>query len=182
MAAGGPAQCRATGPYLLLIMRTIISRRSCQQLVLLVFVILAETKGLAAWSLLHQVPVPARLSQGQAAGQFLRAVLRADYARAYGRLAPELRRAVSLAQFAAAARPLWKTGVRRSPEIELYKLGVRLGDNGASRLFYSFAFAADSSLKVPSVLLEVTFRDTASRAVLGFGVRPAGMAPTRMKR
>ena len=113
-----------------------------------------------------------RPSQGQVAGQFLREVLRADYPAAYGRLAPEVRRSVSLGRFAAAARPLWKSGAHRSRAIELYKLGVRLGDNGASRLFYAFAFAADSSLKTPSVLLEVTFRDTAARAVLGFAVRP----------
>lgn len=115
-------------------------------------------------------------SQGQVAGQFLRAVLRADYAAAYGWLAPEVRRSVSLGRFAVAARPLWKSGARRSRQIELYKLGVRLGNDGASRLFYAFALAADSSLKKPSLLLEVTFRDTASRAVLGFGLRPAPAA------
>ncbi|WP_210521759.1 hypothetical protein [Hymenobacter terricola] len=113
---------------------------------------------------------PLRLSQGQAAGQFLRAVLRADYLTAYGRLAPELRQALSFGRFEAAARPVWKSGQRHRQEIELYKLGFRLGDNGASRLFYTFSFAADSSLKPPPVLLEVTFRDTASRAVLGFGL------------
>ncbi|WP_310392660.1 hypothetical protein [Hymenobacter sp.] len=125
-----------------------------------------------------QKPPPRRPSQGQAAGQFLRAVLRADYAAAYGRLAPEVRRSVSLGRFEAAARPLWRSGQRRHQDIELYKLGMRLGDGGASRLFYAFAFAADSSLKTPPVLLEVTFRDTASRAVLGFGVR-AGQVPAK---
>ena len=108
--------------------------------------------------------------QGQVAGQFLRAVLRAEYAVAYGRLAPEVRRAVSPAAFGAAARPLWKAGRRAAP-LELYKLGVRLGDGGVSRLFYSFTFAADSALPQPSVLFEVTFRDTAARGVLGFGLR-----------
>ncbi len=120
-----------------------------------------------------QLPKPPRLSQGQVAGQFLRAVLRADYVAAYGWLAPEVRQSIGLGRFEAAARPLWQSGQRRRQEIELYKLGVRLGDGGASRLFYSFAFAADSSLKPPSVLLEVTFRDTAARAVLGFGLRRA---------
>lgn len=120
-------------------------------------------------------PVPLRPSQGQAAGHFLRAVLRANYAAAYGRLAPEVRQGISLAQFAVAARPLWKSGQRpgRGPAIELYKLGVRLGDGGSSRLFYSFSFAADSSQRVPPELLEVTFRDTAARAVLGFSLRRA---------
>ncbi len=114
---------------------------------------------------------PRRPSQGQAAGQFLRAVLRADYPTAYGRLAPEVRRGVPLARFAAAARPLWQAGQHRSREIELYKLGVRLGAGQASRLFYSFSFAADSARKTPPVLLEVTFRDTAARAVLDFALR-----------
>lgn len=120
-------------------------------------------------SLFAQAPV--RSSQGQVAGQFLRAVLRADYPAAYGRLAPEVRRTVSLGRFAAAARPLWKSGQRRGSGIELYKLGMRLGDGGASRLFYSFSFAADSTLKAPDLLLEVIFRDTAARSVLGFDVQ-----------
>jgi hypothetical protein len=122
----------------------------------------------------------AKPSQGQAASQFLRAVLRADYAGAYARLAPEVRRGVSLAGFQAAARPMWKSGQPRRQQIELYKLGMRIDDGGGSQLFYSFSFAADSSLKTPPVLLEVTFRDTASRAVLGFGLRPnQSAAPKR---
>ncbi|MGY3089245.1 hypothetical protein ACVWYF_002285 [Hymenobacter sp. UYAg731] len=118
------------------------------------------------------------LSQGQVAGQFLRAILRANYSSAYSRLAPEVRQSISLARFAVAARPLWKSGQRpgRGTVIELYKLGVRLGDGGSSRLFYSFSFAADSSLRTPSELLEVTFRDTASRAVLGFSLRTSTIA------
>ena len=110
-------------------------------------------------------------SQAQAAWQFLRAVLRADYRGAYGRLAPEVRRQVSLTHFQALARPLWKSGQPRSQEIELYKLGVRLGERGSAQLFYSFSFAADSAMKTPPVLLETTFRDTTSRMVLGFGLR-----------
>lgn len=115
---------------------------------------------------------PLRPGQAQAASQFLRAVLRANYVGAYARLAPEVRQTVRYNRFVAAARPLWQTGQRRGPAIELYKLGMRLGDRGASRLFYDFSFAADSGLKTPAVLLEVTFRDTATRAVLGFGLRP----------
>lgn len=125
--------------------------------------------------------VPPKPSQGQVAGQFLRAVLRADYVAAYQYVAPEMRRAVSLERFTAAARPLHQRASPRRTEIRLYKLGVRLGAGQASRLFYSFAFAADSALKTPSVLLEVTFRDTAARAVLGFGLRGAGPSPTRAK-
>ena len=119
-----------------------------------------------------------RTSQSQAAGQFLRAVLRANYSGAYSRLAPEVRQGINLPRFVTAARPLWKSGQRpgRGTAIELYKLGMRLGDKGSSRLFYSFSFAADSSLRMPSELLEVTFRDTASRAVLGFSLRPNGVA------
>ncbi|MET4076086.1 hypothetical protein [Hymenobacter sp. UYCo722] len=117
----------------------------------------------------QQVPAAPKHSQAQVAGQFLRAVLRAEYVAAYRRLAPEVRRAVSPAAFGAAARPLCKMGRRAAP-LELYKLGVRLGDGGASRLFYSFAFAADSVLPQPSVLFEVTFRDTATRNILGFGL------------
>ena len=117
-------------------------------------------------------PKPARLAQGQAAWQFLRAILRGEYVTAYGRLAPEVRRAVSLQRFEEAARPLWKRGQRRGQEIELYKLGVRLGAGNSSRLFYAFTFSADSAAVPPPGALEVTFRDTAARAVLGFGWRP----------
>jgi hypothetical protein len=120
-----------------------------------------------------------RLGQAQAAGIFLRAVLRANYPAAYARLAPEVRQVFSLKQFAAAAQPIWKSGQRHGTGIELYKLGVRLGDRGSSRLFYSFSFAADSAMKTPSELLEVTFRDTAARAVLSFGLRGPGKAANR---
>lgn len=120
---------------------------------------------------------PLQLSQAQVAGQFLRAVLRANYAVAYASLAPEVRRAVRRSRFEAAARPLWAVGQqRRNRRIELYKLGLRLGDGGASRFFYAFRFAADSGRAMPGVQLEVTFRDTASRAVLGFGLRPVPVA------
>jgi hypothetical protein len=142
-------------------------------LLVLLLAVYAVGTGFAAPQRAAQVQPARRQSQGQAAGQFLRAVLRADYAAAYRQLAPEVRQTVSLDRFEAAARPLWKSGQHRSREIELYKLGVRLGGGRASRLFYAFTFAADSSLKTPSALLEVTFRDTASRAILGFGVRNA---------
>lgn len=111
-----------------------------------------------------------RPGQAHAAGQFLGAVLRADYQAAYSRLAPEVRQAISLARFEAQARPIWKSGQRHGKAIELYKLGVRLGERNSARLFYSFSFTADSSLKTPSELLDVTFRDTATRAVLSFGL------------
>lgn len=144
----------------------------------LVVVVWAWAVGLAgAQAVSHTPPKP---SQGQVAGWFLRAVLRADYAEAYQRLAPEMQRAVNLERFTASARPLrQRAGPRR--EISLYKLGVRLGAGQASRLFYSFAFVADSSLKTPSVLMEVTFRDTASRLVLGFGLRSTRLGPALLK-
>jgi hypothetical protein len=133
----------------------------------------------AAWAVVLGTIVPfsaagqaRRLSQSQEAGQFLQAILRADYRTAYGHLAPEVRQGITLGQFAVVARPLWKAGQQSTPRIELYKLGMRLGDGSASRLFYDFSFAADSVRKPPLVLLEVTFRDTASRAVLGFSLRP----------
>ncbi|GAA4042397.1 hypothetical protein GCM10022409_30490 [Hymenobacter glaciei] len=116
----------------------------------------------------QQLPV-LKYSQAQVAGQFLRAVLQADYAAAYSRLAPEVRRAISPIAFENAARPMWKAGRHAAP-LELYKLGVRLGDGGTSQLFYSYSFAADSALPQPSALFEVTFRDTTARGVLGFGL------------
>ncbi|OGX82984.1 hypothetical protein [Hymenobacter glacialis] len=116
-------------------------------------------------------PVPRKASQAQVARQFLRFVLRGDYAAAYTRLAPEVRRAVTRERFEVAARPLWRSGQRRGQHIELYKLGVRLA-GPSSRLFYAFTFSSDSATTPPPAVLEVTFRDTTSRVVLGFGLRP----------
>lgn len=110
-------------------------------------------------------------TQPQVARRFLLEVLRADYPAAYRRLAPEVRAAVRLPAFAAAARPLWQQGQARGPAIELYQLGARLGDGQPSQWFCRFRFAADSARRPPAVLLEVTFRDTTARAVLGFGLR-----------
>jgi hypothetical protein len=115
---------------------------------------------------------PAAPTQSQVAYRFLKEVLRDDYPTAYRRLAPEVQRALSSSAFATAAQPLQQLGQQRGPEIKLYKLGTRLGGRGKpGQWFYSFSFAKDSLLKPPPVLLEVTFRDTTARQVLGFGVR-----------
>jgi len=113
-------------------------------------------------------------SQVQVARQFLLALLRADYRKAYEKLSPDARRSMSSAQFRVAAKPLYAQGKRRGADIELYKLGFRLLENDRTEGFVAFSFAADSLLKHPSEWLEVTFRDTASRQVLGFGLRKAG--------
>ncbi|WP_152560130.1 hypothetical protein [Hymenobacter sp. IS2118] len=153
-------------------MRLPLIRRLVLGLVLLLAAVVAGGSG--------KLRPPRRPSQGQAAGQFLRAVLRADYAAAYSRLAPEVRRGVSLPRFTTAAYPLWKSGQRRGPQIELYKLGIRLEASGSSRLFYDFSFVRDSAVKPPPAVLEVVFRDTAARAVLGFALRPV-QRPTQGK-
>jgi hypothetical protein len=115
---------------------------------------------------------PAAPTQAQVAYRFLSEVLRADYPTAYRRLAPEVQRALTSAAFTAAAQPLQQLGQQRGPEIRLYKLGTRLGGRGKpGQWFYSFSFAKDSLLKPPLVLLEITFRDTTARQVLGFGTR-----------
>ena len=76
-----------------------------------------------------------RPGQAYVAGQFLRAVLRGNYPDAYGRLAPEVRRSVSLARFETAARPLWKSGQQHGQRIALYQLGMRLGESGPGSCF-----------------------------------------------
>lgn len=117
-------------------------------------------------------PPRAQPTQAQVARQFLVEILAQNYPVAYRRLAPEVRAAVPLPAFASAARPLWQQGQARGPAIELYQLGARLG-NGRQRgqWFCRFAFAQDSARRPPPVLLEVTFRDTTARAVLGFSLR-----------
>jgi hypothetical protein len=115
---------------------------------------------------------PAAPTQAQVARRFLLEVLRADYPAAYRRLAPEVRTAVPLPAFTAAARQLWQQGQARGPAIELYQIGARLGDPGRpNQWFCRFVFASDSARRPPPVLLEVTFRDTTARAVLGFDLR-----------
>jgi hypothetical protein len=115
---------------------------------------------------------PAAPTQAQVSYRFLNEILRADYPAAYRRLAPEVQRALSSAAFTTAAQPLQQLGQQRGADIKLYKLGTRLGGRGKpGQWFYSFSFAKDSLLKPPPVLLEVTFRDTTARQVLGFGVR-----------
>ncbi len=117
-------------------------------------------------------PRQLRPTQAQVARRFLGEVLRAEYPAAYRRLAPEVRLAVPLAAFEAAAQPLRQQGQARGPAVELYQIGARLGTGrGGSQWFCRFSFASDSARRPPPMLLEVTFRDTAARAVLGFELR-----------
>lgn len=111
-------------------------------------------------------------TQAQVAWRFLSEVLRADYPAAYQRLAPEVRATLRPAAFEVAAQPLRHLGRQRGQAVELYKLGTWLSEGGAPQpWFYRFSFASDSARRPPPVLLEVTFRDTTARQVLGFRVR-----------
>ena len=122
----------------------------------------------AAWPLAQ----PRQPTQAQVARRFLTEIILADYPAAYRRLAPEVRTALPLSAFAAAAAPLGQQAQPRGAAIELYKLGTRLsGASHSGRWFYSFRFASDSARQPPPVLLEVTFRDTTARQVLGFSLR-----------
>ncbi|HET9503377.1 MAG TPA: hypothetical protein VFO93_07540 [Hymenobacter sp.] len=132
--------------------------------------LLAATVGLAAG---FGGQVPAAPTQAQVAYRFLTEVLRADYPAAYRRLAPEVRAGLPPAAFATAARPLRQVGRQRGQRIELYTFGTHLSERGAGEpWFYRFSLVKDSLQKPPPVLLEVTFRDTTTRQVLGFRVRP----------
>ena len=108
-------------------------------------------------------------TQAQIAQRFWGEILRADYPAAYRRLAPEVRATLRPVAFAAAAQSLRQLGQQRGAAVELYKLGTRLsGRGGRGQWFYSFSFSSDSARRPPPVLLEVTFRDTTTRQVLGF--------------
>lgn len=113
-------------------------------------------------------------SQVQVSRQFLRALLRGDYAAAYGQLAPEVQRGVSAARFRQLALPLVRRGQQRGVAIELYKMGVRLDEVGqGGEPFVAFAWAADaaSAQRTPMEWLEVTFHDADARQVMGFRLR-----------
>ena len=106
------------------------------------------------------------------ARRFLLDALHANYPAAYRRLAPEVRAALPLPAFRAAARPLWRQGQAHGAAIELYQIGAYLTERpGPSEWFCRFRFARDSVQRPPRPLLEVTFRDTAARQVLGFRLR-----------
>ena len=128
---------------------------------------------LSAWALLlsvgQETAAPSRNSQVQVGRRFWLAVLRHDDRAAYVLLTPEVRRALPLAAFRARAGQVRAAAHGRA--IELYKLGFRLEDDGRARPFVAFAFAADSAVRGQRAWLDVTFRDTAARAVWRFGVR-----------
>jgi hypothetical protein len=119
---------------------------------------------------MQAVPRP---SQVQVARQFLLAVLRADYDHAYQLLAPEVSAAVSPARFREAARPLYDKGQQFQSSIDLYKLGLRIGEANDVRNFYSFMFKSDTLAPRPQVQLDVTFRDSTATRILSFGLIPA---------
>ena len=114
-------------------------------------------------------------SQVQVSRQFLRALLRGDYAGGSEQLAPEVRRVVSAARFRQLARPVVAQGQRRGQAIELYKIGTRLAEaeTAGGQPFVAWAWAADSASarRAPPQWLEVTFRDAAMRQIWGFSLR-----------
>ena len=118
-------------------------------------------------------PPASRPSQVQVARQFLGAAARGETATAYGWLAPEVRRGLGPLAFAGALAAVQARGQARGAALQLYKLGFRLEEGGPGRPFVAYTWAADSALRVKREWLEVSFRDTAARAVWGFGWRQA---------
>ncbi|OON68045.1 hypothetical protein [Hymenobacter sp. CRA2] len=119
--------------------------------------------GTAAWA------TPPK--QGFIARSFLLAILQGRYAQAYALLAPEVQTVTTPRQFRAAAQPIYQQGQQAGVGIELYRLGLRLGENEDSRWFYAFTFKSDSAKAAP-VQLDVTFRDSAATKVLEFRLVP----------
>lgn len=114
-----------------------------------------------------------RVSQVQVSRRFLLAVLHGQDKQAYALLAPEAAQALPWAQFKAAVRPLHEQGRRFGPAISLYKLGIRISEGQQARRFYDFSFKSDSLRVRPQVLLDVTFQDSTTTRILGFGLIPA---------
>jgi len=112
-------------------------------------------------------------SQVQVARQFLLALLQRQYKQAYQLLTPEVSAAFTLQQFEAAAQPLIEQSQRHGRAFDLYKLGMRISDGPVTRYFYSFSFKSDTLQPKPSVLLDVSFRDSTATRVLSFGLIPA---------
>jgi hypothetical protein len=112
------------------------------------------------------VVAPPRNSQVQVARRFWLAVLRHDDRAAYAFLASDVRRTMPSAVFRQRAGLV--RAAAHGHAIELYKLGFRLEDDGRARPFVAFSYAADSALPGKRQGLDVTFRDTAARAVWRF--------------
>jgi hypothetical protein len=118
-------------------------------------------------------------AQAYLARQFLLAVLRGRYAEAYRLLDPAVQAALSPRQFRQAAAPLYQRGQQAGPGgIELYRLGLRIGENDDVRWFYAFTFRRDSVAPAP-VQLDVTFRDSTATGVLEFRLVPGKVRPVR---
>ncbi|WP_375435587.1 hypothetical protein [uncultured Hymenobacter sp.] len=117
-------------------------------------------------------PSAPRLTQIQAARQFLLTLLRGEFQAAHRMLAPEVGSALTPARFRAVAQPLYEQGRRFGPAIDLYKLGFRLRDGQAPQSFVAFMFKADTLTARPKVQLDVTFRDSTTRQILSFGLIP----------
>jgi hypothetical protein len=115
---------------------------------------------------------PGRPTQIQVARRFLLAVLRGEFSVAHGMLAPEVGKTLTAARFRAAALPLYTRGHQFGPVIDLYKLGFRLRDGQVPQSFVAFMFKADTLASRPQVQLDVTFRDSAARQILIFGLIP----------
>lgn len=119
-------------------------------------------------------PQVAPPTQIQAARRFLLSVLRGEFEVARGMLVPEVGKALTPTQFRAAALPLYERGRQFGPAIDLYKLGFRLRDGQSPQSFVAFMFKADTLAARPEVQLDVTFRDSTARQILGFGLIPLG--------
>ncbi len=140
---------------------------------------------LATLLLLSAVPLTARApqrpaqSQIQVARQFLLAVLAGNYPVAYSLLAPEVSQHVPLARFQATAQLLYQQGQRHQPTIDLYKLGFRISADNTTRSFVAFMFRSDTLAPRPQMQLDVTFRDSTARRILGFGLVPLGQVKSK---
>ncbi|GGG29907.1 hypothetical protein GCM10011378_03180 [Hymenobacter glacieicola] len=108
----------------------------------------------------------------QVARQFLLAMVRGEWAAAYQWLAPETRHDLSIEQFRTAAQPFLVQSQHYGPVIDLYKLGYRLRGEETPQPFVAFSFRADTLRRLPHYQLDVTFRDSTTRQVQGFGLVP----------
>lgn len=108
-----------------------------------------------------------RNTQVQVTRQFLAAALRGE-PNATKWLAPEQQRTPTLK---TALTEVKAAGKRRGTDVELYKLGFVLEDEGVARPFVAYAWAADSALRMKREWLMVMFRDTTARQVLSVELR-----------
>jgi hypothetical protein len=116
--------------------------------------ILPLVLALASWA------QPQRPPQAWLARQLLLDALAGKDVQAYQRMDSAGRRRLTQPEFGALAQQLRAQQKQYGKRFSLYRLGMRLLENGPTEYFYSFTFDADTLKGAPHVVLDVAYADS----------------------